>query len=72
MIATEWKGGLFGATINSLTSVSLQPCMLLFCTNDGSTTGMAIQNRELFSVNILGHHQSDLPARFTKSEEPVR
>jgi flavin reductase (DIM6/NTAB) family NADH-FMN oxidoreductase RutF len=26
------EGELFGATVNSLTSVSLQPCMLLFCT----------------------------------------
>ena len=29
VIATEWEGELFGATINSLTSVSLAPCMLL-------------------------------------------
>ncbi|MFZ1968261.1 MAG: flavin reductase family protein [Bradyrhizobium sp.] len=69
VITTEWNGELFGATVNSLTSVSLEPCMLLFCMNDGSTIGMAIRNRELFSVNILGHHQSDLPARFTKSGE---
>jgi 3-hydroxy-9,10-secoandrosta-1,3,5(10)-triene-9,17-dione monooxygenase reductase component len=67
VITTEWKGELFGATVNSLTSVSLEPCMLLFCMNDGSTTGTAIRNRQLFSVNILGQHQSDLPARFTKA-----
>ena len=42
IIATEWGGELFGATINSLTSVSLQPCMLLFCTSEGSTTAAAI------------------------------
>ena len=65
IIATEWNGKLFGATINSLTSVSLQPCMLLFCTNEGSATGMAIRKRGLFSVNILGQQQSDLSARFT-------
>jgi 3-hydroxy-9,10-secoandrosta-1,3,5(10)-triene-9,17-dione monooxygenase reductase component len=67
IITTEWCGEMFGATVNSLTSVSLQPCMLLFCVSDGSTTGMAIRNRRLFSVNILGQHQSDLSARFTKS-----
>jgi 3-hydroxy-9,10-secoandrosta-1,3,5(10)-triene-9,17-dione monooxygenase reductase component len=43
IVATEWDGELFGATINSLTSVSLQPCMLLFCTNEGSATGAAIR-----------------------------
>ena len=65
IIATAWEGELFGATINSLTSVSLTPCMLLFCTNEGSTTGAAIRKRGIFSVNILGHHQSELSARFT-------
>lgn len=65
IVATSWRGELFGATINSLTSVSLVPCMLLFCTNEGSATGAAIRERGLFSVSILGHHQSELSARFT-------
>jgi 3-hydroxy-9,10-secoandrosta-1,3,5(10)-triene-9,17-dione monooxygenase reductase component len=65
VIATECNGELFGATINSLTSVSLTPCMLLFCTSEGSATGIAIRQRGLFSVNILGAHQSNLSARFT-------
>ena len=65
IIATECEGDLFGATINSLTSVSLEPCLLLVCTNEGSVTGAAIRRRGLFSVNILGQHQSDLSARFT-------
>ncbi|MGA8899604.1 flavin reductase family protein [Bradyrhizobium sp.] len=67
VITTEWNSELFGATVNSLTSVSLEPCMLLFCVSDGSTTGVAIRNRRLFSVNVLGQHQSALPARFTKA-----
>src|SRR5215471_19974208 len=65
IIATEWQGQLFVATVNSLTSVSLEPCMLLFCANEGSATGAAIRKRGLFSVNILGSHQSDLSSRFT-------
>ena len=69
VIATGWNGELYGATINSLTSVSLQPCMLLFCTNEGSATGAAIRSRKLFSVNILGHHQSDLSTRFTRKQK---
>lgn len=69
VITTEWNGELFGATVNSLTSVSLSPCMLLFCMSDRSTTGTAIRKRNLFSVNILGHHQFDLSARFTKSDK---
>lgn len=69
VIATEWSGELFGATINSLTSVSLEPCMLLVCTSEGSATGTAIRNRGFFSVNILGQHQSELSARFTGNQQ---
>ncbi|VIO65161.1 Flavin-dependent monooxygenase, reductase subunit HsaB [Bradyrhizobium ivorense] len=65
IVATECDGELFGVTINSLTSVSLEPCLLLFCTNEGSATGAAIRKRGLFSVNILGLHQSALSTRFT-------
>jgi 3-hydroxy-9,10-secoandrosta-1,3,5(10)-triene-9,17-dione monooxygenase reductase component len=67
IIATECEGELFGATINSLTSVSLEPCLLLFCTNERSATGGAICKRGLFSVNILGQHQSELSARFART-----
>ena len=65
IIGTAWQGALFGATVNSLTSVSLAPCLLLFCTSEGSATGTAIRKRGLFSVNILAAHQSDLSVRFT-------
>jgi 3-hydroxy-9,10-secoandrosta-1,3,5(10)-triene-9,17-dione monooxygenase reductase component len=65
VITTAWNGALFGATINSLTSVSLKPSMLLFCTSEGSETTAAIRRRGVFSVNILGQHQYDLSARFT-------
>ena len=67
IVTTEWQGDWFGATVNSLTSVSLQPCMLLFCVSDSSTTGTAIRSSGRFSVNILGQHQSDLSARFTEA-----
>jgi 3-hydroxy-9,10-secoandrosta-1,3,5(10)-triene-9,17-dione monooxygenase reductase component len=72
VVGTEWNGDLFGATINSLTSVSLKPCMLLFCTNEASVTGTAIRQRGLFSVNILGQHQSELSARFTHKQPKNR
>ena len=68
IVATEWENKLFGTTVNSLTSVSLQPCMLLVCTSEGSATGMAIRNRGFFSVNILGDHQAELSARFTEKK----
>jgi 3-hydroxy-9,10-secoandrosta-1,3,5(10)-triene-9,17-dione monooxygenase reductase component len=73
VITTAWNGALFGATINSLTSVSLKPSMLLFCTSEGSETAAAIRPRGVFSVNILGQHQYDLSASFTgKSKQKNR
>jgi len=69
VITTEWNGKMYGATVNSLTSVSLQPCMLLFCTGEGSATGTAIRRRGLFSVNILGRHQYELSTRFTGKQK---
>jgi 3-hydroxy-9,10-secoandrosta-1,3,5(10)-triene-9,17-dione monooxygenase reductase component len=69
VVATEWRGELFGATVNSLTSVSLAPCMLLVCTSEGSATGTAIQKRGLFSVNVLGQHQLDVSTRFATNLE---
>jgi flavin reductase (DIM6/NTAB) family NADH-FMN oxidoreductase RutF len=68
VVATKWNGELFGATVNSLTSVSLEPCMLLVCTSESSATGMAIRSQRFFSVNILGHHQSELSSRFTRTK----
>ena len=68
VITTAWNGELFGATINSLTAVSLEPSMLLFCTSERSATGAAIRRRALFSVNILGQHQSDLPTHLRDSQ----
>src|SRR5262249_23532495 len=69
IVATDWEGELFGATINSLTSVSLAPCTLLFCAHEVSATGAAIRKRGLFSVNILGAHQFELSARFTGEQK---
>jgi aromatic ring hydroxylase len=48
---------------------SLEPCMLLVCTSEGSATGTAIRHRGFFSVNILGQHQSELSARFTGNQQ---
>jgi 3-hydroxy-9,10-secoandrosta-1,3,5(10)-triene-9,17-dione monooxygenase reductase component len=64
IITTELDGLYHGMTINSLTSVSLDPCMLLVCPRHGSTTGEAIRSRGEFAVNILAAHQRDLSRRF--------
>lgn len=54
----------FGMTVNSLTSVSLDPCLLLICPKKGSATGEAIKRTQRFAVNILAEDQQDLCMRF--------
>lgn len=46
-----------GMTINSLTSVSLDPLLLLFCARLQSATAKTAVETGLFSVNILAHKQ---------------
>lgn len=55
---------LHGMTVNSLTSVSLDPPLLLVCPRRGSTTGRAMTSSGSFVVNILDIHQRDIAARF--------
>lgn len=55
---------LHGMTVNSLTSVSLNPPLLLVCPRRGSTTGLAMKSSGLFVVNILEAQQRALATRF--------
>ncbi|MDJ0387697.1 flavin reductase family protein [Roseomonas sp. E05] len=64
VITTEWQGARHGMTVNSLTSVSLEPCLLLVCLRQGSVTGSAIQASGAFAVNLLAADQEALARRF--------
>ncbi len=54
----------FGMTANSVTSVSLEPTLLLVCFIHGSRTGIAVKEAGFFGVNILEESQEDLSNRF--------
>lgn len=64
VVTTFWRGKPYGMTLNSLTSVSLDPCLLLFCSMRGSATGDAVRDRGAFVINILGSDQHELCRRF--------
>lgn len=53
-----------GMTINSLTSVSLDPPMLLVSFNHGARTAAAITTSGRFAVSILSARQEPLARRF--------
>lgn len=60
----------FGSTASAVSSLSLEPPMLLVCLNRTSSTREAITRAGRFAVNILGEDHADLADRFaTKHPE---
>src|SRR3954452_4193425 len=59
-------GRKYGMTASAVTSLSLEPPMLLVCMNKQSETGRAVAISKRFGVNILGANQVDLAERFAQ------
>ena len=55
-----------GTTANAVTSLSLEPPLVLVCFDLGSVTLAAIRGHGAFAVNVLGHRQRHLSANFAK------
>jgi len=64
VITTEHESRLYGTTASAVSSLSLEPPMLLVCLNKSSTTGQAITTARRFAVNILSEGQVDAAMRF--------
>lgn len=56
--------GFQAITINSLTSVSLKPRLMLWCLGDKSDRYATFAEAAAFGVNVLGAEQQGLAARF--------
>ncbi len=57
-------GQLSGMTVNSFTSVSLDPPMVLFCPALGTRFAQKIGDRERFTISILSETQKNLCLHF--------
>jgi flavin reductase (DIM6/NTAB) family NADH-FMN oxidoreductase RutF len=66
VVTAEHGGRPHGMTINSLTSVSLTPPLLLVCLNTGARSTEAIMASGRFAVNILSARQEHLARRFAQ------
>lgn len=53
-----------GMAANSFSSVSLEPPLVLFCADKGSTTWPRIQSAGSFAVNILASNQEEVCRAF--------
>jgi flavin reductase (DIM6/NTAB) family NADH-FMN oxidoreductase RutF len=58
------QGELHGVTVNSFTSVSLTPPLVLFCLGKSSTSLEAMLAANSFSINILSDKQEAISTRF--------
>lgn len=69
LVVTTGKDGAFKAvTINSFTTVSLEPTLLLFCLDNRSRTLPLVTESGTFTVNVLRDDQEDISRMFAKSD----
>jgi 3-hydroxy-9,10-secoandrosta-1,3,5(10)-triene-9,17-dione monooxygenase reductase component len=64
VITAYGAGGRVGMTANSVTSVSLEPPLLLFCPARSSDTWPVIRDAGAFCINVMGGHHEDTTRRF--------
>lgn len=73
VIAAGQEDYLHVMTANAVTSLSLDPLLVLFCVNKGARMVEHLRDHPAFSVNILRQHQADLSPYFAglwRDEEP--
>jgi flavin reductase (DIM6/NTAB) family NADH-FMN oxidoreductase RutF len=59
----------YGLTVSAVTSLSLEPPMMIVCVNKTSRTLPAIRASGTFGVNILGEGQGELAQRFATNRD---
>jgi flavin reductase len=64
-------GDMHGVTVNSFSSVSLDPMLVLVCLNEKSCGLGLIERAGAFAVNVLSAGQQDVSRRFANRNRPV-
>ncbi len=64
IVTCSGPDGPAGLTTNAVTSVSLDPLLLLVCFDNASRTLVAVRHARRFAVNVLRAGQEDLAAVF--------
>jgi len=70
VVTTRGTAGDYGMTVNSFTSVSLDPPLILVCVAQDSPGRAAIAANGVFAVNVLAVGQEPLSRRFAKRARP--
>jgi flavin reductase (DIM6/NTAB) family NADH-FMN oxidoreductase RutF/DNA-binding GntR family transcriptional regulator len=69
VITTQEQGTGFGMTASSVTSLSLDPPMMLACLNRATPTTRAVSRSGRFAVNVLGQGHAHLAQQFAVPSE---
>ncbi|MFJ4537409.1 flavin reductase family protein [Streptomyces tibetensis] len=67
VITARGEAGPVGFTATSLASVSAEPPLLSFGVGTGASSWPAIETADHIGVHILGEHQQELAATFSRS-----
>lgn len=67
--AERAPGSAYGMTANTLTSVSLEPLLVLVCVDQRSHLLPLLKQDRLFGVNVLKDDQQSLSVYFAQSEQ---
>lgn len=59
----------FGLVVNSFTSVSMEPPLVLWCLRRASSLFGKFEPAPTFGINVLAAHQADLAGRFSAKTE---
>ncbi len=72
VVTTNQAGMLYGLTVSSLTSVSLDPPLVLVCLNQSNRMGLMIVESTRFAVSLLADDQAPASNYFAKpGREPT-
>ncbi len=66
VVTAEDDEGPLGLTVNSFTSVSLEPRLVLWCLDDVCDRRHVFHNAERFAVNVLAAGEHDASHRFAR------
>jgi flavin reductase (DIM6/NTAB) family NADH-FMN oxidoreductase RutF len=65
IMTTRYDSIDYGITVNSFTSVSLDPPLTLFCINKSAGSYNAFINSDFLCANFLSHEQENLAVQFS-------
>jgi flavin reductase (DIM6/NTAB) family NADH-FMN oxidoreductase RutF len=73
VVTAVGESGPSGATANAVTSLSIDPPMMLACLDRGSRTLRSLRASGVFAVNVLAAGQGELARRFSvKDPQPSK